>query len=203
MIGRPRGTKDSMETRIKKRLAHLGKKRPEISGPNHPMFGKKNPIHALRMLGFGNPMFGKKRLDISERNRLRHVSGVDNPMFGVSKFVGAENPMFGRHHSEETLEKIRRSKHNYTGKSSGKIYPPEFCRIRRDVISDWGGLCALCGKPGSGRGLDVHHVDGNKNNNCKANLVPVDHVCHMKSENGDRVAYRLYFEDLQRQRGLL
>ena len=47
-----------------------GIERPEFSGENHPNFGKKNLEHSKRMSGEGNSMFGKKRPDLVERNKL-------------------------------------------------------------------------------------------------------------------------------------
>ena len=70
------------------------RKRPELSGRNHPMWGKKRPdlvernksikMREIRIeqnkkrIGENNPMWGRKRPDTSEWNRINKM-GKNNP----------------------------------------------------------------------------------------------------------------------------
>ena len=60
----------------------------------------------------------------------------------------------------------------------------------RDVFFATYGLgpwdCWLCKRPVEYSGLDVHHVDGNPQNNEPANLVPMHRGCHMLITNQGR-----------------
>jgi hypothetical protein len=64
-------------------------------GQGNPMFGKRGPL---------SPLYGKKRPEFS---------GVNHPFFGKKKpeyskrMSGPGNPMFGKHHTKETEQKIR------------------------------------------------------------------------------------------------
>lgn len=90
-----------------------------VSGYKHSEEYKKELSE--RYGGKNNPMYGKKRLDLAERNRLR--SGEDNPFYGIgfwngkkhseetkrkiSKALeGKSNPFYGRKHTIETKMKI-------------------------------------------------------------------------------------------------
>jgi len=109
----------SDETRIKLKIAH--QKRYEIAKQylNSPEAIEKRRI---KLSGTNNPMYGRKhsaetrtRMSMIRKGRM---AGTNNPMYGkpVSKerrelysrlFSGEGNPFYGRHHTEETRQKIR------------------------------------------------------------------------------------------------
>ena len=55
------GTTLSSETKQKIREKALGRKRPEITGENHPFYGKKRPDISERMSGEKHPLYGIPR----------------------------------------------------------------------------------------------------------------------------------------------
>lgn len=70
-----------------------GLKRPEIAGEKNPMFGAKRP-------------------DLAEYNRVnkqghKFKKGEDNPMYGIPS---EQHPWFGRKHTEASKEKMRKPK---------------------------------------------------------------------------------------------
>lgn len=46
------------------------------------------------------------------------------------------------------------------------------------------GPCCVCGKPDA---KDVHHLDGNHENNAEANLVRICRSCHIRSHRKRRL----------------
>lgn len=55
-------------------------------GVNHCFFGEKRIEHSKRMTGKSNPMFGKKRPDLSYFNTyIRDLSGTNNPNYRDGK----------------------------------------------------------------------------------------------------------------------
>lgn len=65
----------------------------------------------LRLFGKDNPNFGNKWTDLQKEQQSLKMRGKyvgkDNPNFGNgSKIKGNKNPMFGKNHSEESIQKI-------------------------------------------------------------------------------------------------
>jgi len=74
--------------------------------------GRKNPKHSQKMSGEGNPMYGKK--------------GPTHPRFGakrtpeeIAKTSGINHGMYGKNHSQSTIEKLSKS----CVDPNGKIFP--------------------------------------------------------------------------------
>ena len=109
----------------------LSKARTEkLSGTNNPNYGrprtdltKQRISDALKGLNVGkdNPNYGNHKL-----------AGENNPMFGVHRY-GEAAPMYGKHHTEETKEKISKAR---KGKLTGENHPmygktpSDFCKQR-------------------------------------------------------------------------
>ena len=98
-----------------------------------------------KMSGEGNPMFGKKRPDTAERNRVIDLSGEKNGMFGRR---GEESPNFGRKDPEQS-EKMKGNK-----LTLGKIF---------EIIT-----CPHCEKSGGSNAMKRWHFD-----NCKERGIQV------------------------------
>lgn len=59
-----------------------------------------------------------------------------------------------------------------SGRASLRSYPPEFKVLRRQLLR--GASCVSCGLPAK----DLHHRDGNPENNSVENLAPTCRSCH-------------------------
>jgi len=65
---------------------------------------------------------------------------------------------------------------NYKGKGKASPYTPGFDRAHRRLIKERDGFrCTRCG---STKNLDIHHIDGSKDNHHPDNLTTVCRKCH-------------------------
>jgi len=61
-------------------------------------------------------------------------------------------------------------------------YPPDWPDVSARVKDEAGGKCVRCGHahaPLAGRTLTVHHLDGDKANLARWNLMPLCQACHL------------------------
>jgi group I intron endonuclease len=73
----------------------------KVSDEARALIRKNTPVKR----GEENPMFGRKRPDMAERNKSR--KGIKNPNMARK---GESNPMYGRSHSEATIQKMSSAK---------------------------------------------------------------------------------------------
>ena len=106
-----------------------GKKRPEISGENHPMFGKHHTQESLlkmseskrgKMIGEKNPFYGKTHSEETRRKLSETKRGKISPMKGKKTGKPAWNR--GKSPSEETKRKSSETKKRLY--AEGKIIHP-------------------------------------------------------------------------------
>ena len=94
-----------------------------------------------------------------------------------------KKPSLGMKHSEETRRKMsesRRGKGNARWIDGRKQtpYPPEWTKaLRDDIRSRQNYLCAIC-EVKKKTGLNVHHIDCNKQNCHSSNLIGLCSTCH-------------------------
>jgi hypothetical protein len=160
----------SPEHREKLRLANLGK----FDGKNNPMYGKHHSVGA--------------RQKISKAR--------------IGRFGGNKNPMYGKHHSKISRKKISETRlaRNFTGMigpdnpswNGGKSIKDGYIMIlKRDhPNANARGYVhehRLVMESKLGRNLGkneiVHHLDGDKKNNCIDNLVRMSQSDHLKLMN--------------------
>jgi hypothetical protein len=65
-------------------------------------------------------------------------------------------------------------------------------RLRKKIRKRDNYTCQLCNEKIKGRKIDVHHIDYNKKNNVKENLISLCHPCHIKT-NTNRDYWTPYF----------
>lgn len=126
-------------------------------------------------------------------------SGPENPMKNkevVAKFIATRQKRMEKgvpYHTPEELqrrsERMRGDKHhNWRDGSSKILHPREFSSSlksfirRRDKYTCQ--VCEFFGKGGrkvTGRSMHVHHIDYDKKNNTKCNLLLLCSSCHMKT----------------------
>lgn len=131
----------------------------------HPLKNKKMKDIVYNYI---NPMIGKKRLDLSERNKNNLMIGVKNP--------------------------------SWLGGKSYEPYSYEFNKKLKQQIKERDNYkCQLCSKIKENNGvkkqeLAIHHIDYNKNNCAKENLITLCHSDNAKV-NKDRNVWTLYFQN--------
>ena len=108
--------------------------------------------------------------------------------------VGEDNPFYGRHHSEESKQKFRKTVEsrggrkqennaNWRGGISISPYASNWTEMLRESIRERDNrICQLCGKTEEEncRRLTVHHIDYNKKHCDPENLVSLCCACNSK-----------------------
>ena len=81
---------------------------PDFSGENNPNYGKVTPEETKQKIK--GSLVGRK-LSEETKNKIGITSaGENNPMYGKT---GEDSPNYGKHHSEETKEKMRIARKEY------------------------------------------------------------------------------------------
>lgn len=184
------GRKHTEETKEKNRQAHLGKplnhkpdcqcgvckaKRGEQKGENSPLFGK--------------PQTEEHRRHSAEVRRGKSHKEGCRCSFCKAKnglYFGEGNPHFGKPHSDETKEICRQANcgennPQWKGGIGKEPYPYEFQKGLKVQIRDRDNkTCQICGKSEEANktSLSVHHIDYNKSNLKKENLISLCISCH-------------------------
>jgi len=74
--------------------------------------------------------------------------------------------------------------------NKNETYPENWQEMAKQVKEDFGWCCACCQVPhasqGEGSILTVHHIDENRNNNSKGNLLALCFACHVKIDEEAR-----------------
>jgi len=92
--------------------------------------------------------------------------------------------------------------HNYI-EGNSHDYSKTFTRkLRRDIRTRDGDKCYLCGGTHTTRALDVHHIDYDKDNSNKGNLIALCIHCHIQT-NGNRLYWRYKLTNLMIDKGLV
>ena len=68
-------------------------------------------------------------------------------------------------------------------------------KLRNEIRKRDNFTCCICGLVSIKPALDVHHIDYNKKNSSKENLISLCHSCHAKIKNGDEER-RKYLENI-------
>jgi len=112
------------------------------------------------------------------------------------------DPAYRRKHKEAMARPGVRARasgencHLWRGGISRTDYGSDFTSELRHSIRERDGFtCVMCGSPQSGRILDVHHIDYDKNNSGRSNLLSLCASCHRKT-NFDRDYWRIGFQQL-------
>ena len=171
-----------------------------------------NEKHSNRMRGMGNSNYrngtvcnnrcincDKKILKYHLRCWDCYVKWSKNPK---------NNPMYGKHRTKEEKEKIRKGRlGKYSGKNNpnykhgrgNEPYPSDFNYKLKIIIRKRDNYtCQNCDMTEEehlivvGRILDVHHIDYNKENINKNNLITTCQKCNSRA-NGNRNYWFAYF----------
>ena len=120
---------------------------------NNPMYGKSAWCKDLTKQT--NNIIKEKSVKLSKTRKEMYKKGLlDRP-------IGAKNPW-------------------WNGGNHNPCYPERWKTIREEVRERDNRTCQLCGKSetDNGKKLDVHHIDYNKKNLDKRNLISLCKNCH-------------------------
>ena len=94
---------------------------------------------------------------------------------------------------EGRLNQQKENNGNWQNGISFEPYGKEFdTKLKKYVRERDGNICSFCGK---NHNLCIHHIDYNKKNNVKDNLITLCFVCNSKA-NGNRIIWRKFYGDL-------
>jgi uncharacterized Zn-finger protein len=99
--------------------------------------------------------------------RCYHCDIVFKYKTGIWNKKGDNNPMAGRHHKKSTRIQQSLSAGGNGNPGENSEYPLSFYRIREKILKRDNYECQICNKEGT----DVHHIDYNKQNSNKKNLI--------------------------------
>jgi hypothetical protein len=169
-------------------------------GKNNPMFGKKRHLseETRRKISEGNKgkiLSEEARLNISKAKR-----GRGNPQYGKS---GEKSPRFGKHHPEETREKLSQYRGEKASNWKGGVSFLPYCQKFNDEFKErvrafFNYHCIECGTPQNGRKLNVHHANFNKMTCCDSTqplFTPLCGSCH-SATNSNREYWEQHFTEM-------
>ena len=131
----------------------------------------------------------------------------------LSKALSGENhPLWGKYHSEKTKRKMRKahkglftnSKHwNWQGGISRLPYNTERWNndLKESIRQHDNHQCQFCGIKENGKKHSVHHIDYDKQNCNKENLITLC-INHNIEANYNREKWQFCFEVLQEMRNI-
>ena len=116
---------------------------------------------------------------------------------------GKNNSFFGKSHKQESLNKIRNSEYhkNLSGKNNPRYvdgrshfpYPMEFNEgLKEEIRNRDDYTCQGCGTKKTYRKLDIHHIDYNKDNLDKKNLITTCTKCNSIANTNRDYWYAYY-----------
>jgi hypothetical protein len=154
--------------------------------------------------GERNAMFGKKgKLHPNWKNiDSKHICKNCGKKISDTSYYGKKNcqscwlkihnqNLKGNHHTEETKKHLSLV-HGGTGiPYERREYPAKFYELREQIRKRDNYTCQLCHKVGK----HVHHINYNKKDNRKQNLITLCFKCNMKV-NYNRINWIKYFKKL-------
>ncbi len=205
MLGKNIGKKRTPETIKKIRESHKGIKQS-------PEWVKKR-IESRREHGYAINTYNTRK-KISESLRNKYASGYRNKNCGrhhsiesKDKMRAAVTPINKAKAASSVIESNKRRVGDKSATWKGGVsfapYGVVFNKQLRKEIIERDEVCQICGYVNmNGRVLSVHHVDYDKTNNCKQNLVALCLKCHVKT-NFRREYWQGLLENILCQRGIM
>ena len=138
-----------------------------------------------RAKSFYGTNIGRKQTAKEIEKRMVKIRGIPNPkkaatMIGNKYSLGYKYTTEQRLRASETHRGER--SHLWQGGISFEPYTSEFsATIKLKVRVRDKFACQLCQIPENGCSHDIHHIDYDKGNSCKENLITLCHICHTKT----------------------
>jgi hypothetical protein len=177
------------------------------------LLGDKNPMFGTHRTGVDNPFYGKKHSQ-ETKIRMRHPKKDSSNMGKYErteevkkKYSETMIQLWSDSENRKRLMKIKRSieyreklkgenNPNWRGGLSKFPYTQDWTEDLRDSIRKRDNYsCKLCNisQEETGRKLDVHHIDYDKENCDPNNLISLCICCHTKTTSGNREMWKAYF----------
>ena len=189
-------------------------KRGETSGRNSYNYGRKHTKLSRVNMSKAYSKHIKDCKCICCRAKRGESKGKKNGMYGksqptLSKWnkqnppIGKNNGMYGKHHKESTKKLLASytgdKTSNWQGGKSFEDYTKLWNKHLKEVIRvrDW-FKCRVCGiqELALTKRLCVHHIDYNKKNCRKSNLISLCPRCHCKTSAGNRKHWTKYLKEV-------
>jgi len=149
----------------------------------------------------------KKKIVFNTPEHKEYASKRAKKMWADPSFVEARKKFLKDwwDNKENRDSRSGENSHFYKGGLTNRVYPTEFGPALKEEIrrrDDY--ICQMpdCEGHGLSRKLCIHHIDYDKTNNDKSNLISLCSKCHAKTTLGDREYYTMLFQELQSIRGL-
>jgi hypothetical protein len=169
------------------------------------MLGRKLSIEHRKKISLANTgrifpkktrkgMLGKKHSEASKlKMSLSHKGKFNKGQFRKGEY----HPLYKKHISEETRNKLRQYNRekasNWQGGISIEPYSMDWTTtLKRSIRERDHYTCKLCNNQQGNIALDVHHIDYDKKNCNPNNLISLCHRCHLKT-NYNREYWTNYF----------
>lgn len=181
------------------------KQREARIGENNPFFGKRHTEktkekqrewHKKNQSGESNHMFGRKHTKETRKLMREAHLEMKKPWTSenMKKRTGENNPMFGKHHTKKTRKKMSNAlkgeknhmwnpdREQRFAPYTEKLYDKDY---RKQILLEQKHICPICNKKLKDR-KELHHIDSNKQNDEKENLVFLHSKCHNKTKGRNR-----------------
>lgn len=137
-----------------------GKKRPDTSERNKKWTGKNNPF------------YGKKHTKETKQKNSKANSGENHPFFGKKRPDISER-MKGKNHPNWNPDR-----NVVYAPYTAKFYDKDYRQLIFETNNNGNKICPICRKNII---KELHHIDYNKQNDNKENLIFLCISCHRKT----------------------
>ena len=192
-----------------------GKHPDYVQGKNHPMYGKTHSEETRKRLSLSHKgQHNSPSTEFKKGNKSwnKSLTKEQHPILAEisrknSSRYGKNTSMYGKYHSKKTKMKMKEKRianpikfcgkehWNWQGGIGNKPYPLGWTNTFKEQIRSRDGYkCQICGCPEVEcfSKLHVHHIDYNKENLDKNNLISLCISCHVKT-NKNRDCWKKYF----------
>lgn len=138
----------------------------------------------------------KEKMDASQKGNTFLKDWLKNGGKVWSKGLTKEEHPSIMSTSKKLIELYKdRTKHPaWQGGKSFEPYPFEFDKkLKHEIKKRDNYTCRECGRKPKNHDLHVHHIDYDKNNNNKLNLISLCDVCHGKTTIVDKSIWKMYY----------
>jgi len=171
-------------------------RRNEMKGGKHPRWaGSKHcRVCGVELFGRQQRKYSYCSDDCKNKNKRQYLQGENHPGWIdvkiLCRYCSVEIKTKDRMHRTFCSKKCygkwktefwsRENNPLWQGGSAYSEYPIEFnAKLRLKIRRRDGFCCQKCGR--EQRGLDVHHIDNNKQNSNEDNLISLCRSCHRKA----------------------